>query len=236
MASLSSARWAVSVLGLLGCGPGAAPAATDVAVPRPPSATAAPAETSPAAAASPRVLAADRPLEAGFVQFEGMVRPTKGGYEVRGVTLEASLLAEGFAGHAPAHGDADWLLGAKVRITGELVREGGEDEAPGAGGLAVQARSGVWFRMTRLARVELVKDAEVVEGVLARSKGMFSIGGHLVTSEDLGWSLPGKRDALDGLRVRLWGQSRVVVCDPNAQCLTTGSLPMFDIGRAQAVK
>jgi hypothetical protein len=57
------------------------------------------------------------------------------------------------------------------------------------------------------------------------------VGQHLVRRDDLDWSLVAGWK--DGDRVRLWGQPRVVVCDPRAQCLLGGSIPMFDVGRAQ---
>ncbi len=236
-AMLRNRALTVALLGLFACTRHSAePAAFDVSPPAVTSESAPPPAPAGSSPATPRVLGAEAPLEGGYVQFEGMVRPSKGGYEVRGITLDGGQLSEGFAGHTPAHPDIDWLLGARVRVTANLVREGSDEESPVQGGLAVQGRRGAWLRVTRVDRVELVTEAATIEGVLAASKGMFSVAGHLVTRDDLGWSLLGKGDKLEGLRVRLWGQPRTVICEPNAQCLTTGSLPMFDIGRAEIVK
>ena len=81
--------------------------------------------------------------------------------------------------------------------------------------------------------ITIVKPAETIEGTLSRSKGLFAVGDRLVTSEDLGWSL---RDAKTGDRVRLYGQPRTYVCPPDAQCLIGGSIPLFDIGRAERMR
>jgi hypothetical protein len=37
---------------------------------------------------SPKELATETPLESGFVAFQGMARPTKGGYQVHGAIIE----------------------------------------------------------------------------------------------------------------------------------------------------
>ena len=39
-----------------------------------------------------------------------------------------------------------------------------------------------------------------------------------------------------GDRVRLYGQPRTYVCPPDAQCLIGGSIPIFDIGRAERMR
>lgn len=134
----------------------------------------------------------------------------------------------GAAGGDPK--DPEWFLGAVVRVTGELRHV--KVAPPAAGEEIVQMRSGDFWRAGGVSEVTLVKAAEVIEGTLERSKGFFGVAGKLVTREDLGWSLsPTGGEA--GARVRLHGQSRTVVCEPNAQCLLEGSLPLFVVGRAE---
>jgi hypothetical protein len=72
----------------------------------------------------------------------------------------------------------------------------------------------------------------MIEGTLARSKGFFSLAGRLIIRDDLAWSLA-PSGGREGDRVRLYGQPRTVVCEPGAQCLIEGSLPLFDVGRAE---
>ena len=100
-------------------------------------------------------------------------------------------------------------------------------------GLAVQGRSGAWTSATKLEVAELVTRAEIVEGTLQRSKGFFDVGKYLVRRDDLGWSLASSGGPKEGTRVRLWGQPRIVHCNPDEQCLEGGSLPIFDVGRAE---
>lgn len=169
------------------------------------------------------------PLEEGVVAFEGMVRPSKGGYDVRGVTLDDTALRRWMAQALDGlPRDPEWFLGARVKVTAELREHEGTSPK---GGLAVQTREGRFFSVSRLDSVELVKNAETIEGTLAPSKGFFALSGHLVTRDDLGWSLS-PTGAQAGDRVRLRGQSRVVKC-PTPQCLLGGSLPLFDVARAE---
>ncbi len=172
----------------------------------------------------------DGPLEEGLVSFEGMVRPTKGGYDVRGVAFDDSEVRRRMAGAMDViPSDPEWFLGARVRVRCVLRMH---SVTPKKGGLVEQTREGTFFLPSRIEAIELVKNAETLEGVLARSKGYFSLNGHLVSSDDLAWSLA-PNGGTPGDRVRLRGQSRTVHCAPNAQCLIGGSLPLFDVGRAE---
>ena len=221
----------------IACAPAADRPTTDVVVTAAPeTAAAVPATAAPTPSASVATVIEDgAPLSPGLMQFTGMVRPTKGGFDVRGVTFDHGALTDALASQRPADADSDWMLGAKLRVTADLVREG-SDASPPSGGLAVQSRSGTWFRVRRLERVEVAAPAVKIEGELARSKGLYSIAGHLVTADDLGWSLVVLNGQFEKKRVRLWGQPRAVHCEPNAQCLVGGSLPMFDVGRADVLK
>ncbi len=168
-----------------------------------------------------REIAGDDPLVEGRVAFEGMARPVKGGVSVRGVTFDEDVVTRHVKGSVDAH------LGARVRVVATLEKV---ESHPKPGEPVMQMRSGAFFAPRAVESIAVVKPAEVLEGTLARSKGMFAIGGRMVTSEDLGWAL---RDAKSGDRVRLWGQPRTYVCPPEAQCLIGGSIPIFDIGRAE---
>ena len=220
------------VMGLSACTPGSnAPGP----VPRTVAATSTspvPEEALPSAAAktSPRSLGREAPLEEGIVSWEGLVRPTKGGHDVRGVTLDSDVIPRALGASAGdgLPNDSEWFLGAIVRVTADLRKEITEHAE---GGLAVQTREGTWYRAARIDSVELVARPQVIEGKLARSKGFFTLAGHLLSRGDLAWSLS-PTGGKEGDWVRVWGQPRTVVCEPNAQCLTTGSLPLFDVGRA----
>ncbi len=219
------------VLGALGCG------RERVATPMEPSASSAaptptPSVSASSAAAPPsnkdaslRELSADEPLAEGRVAFEGMARPTKGGVDVRGVTLDEGDVSRRLG--AQGKGSPDAHFGARLRVVATLEKV---ESHPKAGEPVMQTRSGTFFVPRAVESITIVKPAEVLEGTLARSKGMFAIGGRMVTSADLDWSL---RDAKSGDRVRLWGQPRTYVCPPQAQCLIEGSIPIFDVGRAE---
>jgi len=172
-------------------------------------------------------------LRAGRRTFRGMVRPTKGGYEVRGVIVDGQSLTEALARSAidGIPSNPQWFLGAEVRITAELIAH--EDAPRPPGGLAEQRQEGSWLGAPRVELAELVARAEVVEGELLRSKGFFQVGPYLVNREDLRWSLSASGGGKDGERVRLWGQPRIVHCAPGSQCLRGGSLPIFAVGRAE---
>ncbi len=200
---------------------------TELAVPLPSAAATPPPAPRPAASA----VGEDDALPEGRVAFVGMVRPVKGGHEVRGVFFDGesipTALAKSSVDGVPS--DADWFLGAKVRVTATLIRH--ESPPPRADGLAEQRREGSFLEASKLELAELVARAEVLEGPIHRSKGLFQIGDRMVSRSDLEWSLPGGFS--EGDRVRLWGQPRTHVCDPRAQCLQGGSIPLFDVGRGK---
>ena len=205
----------------------------------------APPTAPPAAASAPRAAPSAAPpeedgeLRAGRRTFRGMVRPTKGGYEVRGVIFEDGALPDALAKSVMdgIPSDPQWFLGSVVRVTAEIVADEYEADAPDQvgkpRGLVEQRRSGTWLTAKTIERVELVARAETVEGVLSRSKGFFEVGKYLVRRDDVAWSLAGSGGGKEGERVRLWGQPRIVRCHPDAQCLEGGSLPIFDVGRAE---
>lgn len=175
-----------------------------------------------------KALGENDPLEAGLVTFEGMIRLAKGGLDVRGV-----LLDEGDVKHwlASPVANTETLIGARVRVTASLVEH---DDAPSRTprGEIVQERSGHFFRAKELVAVTVVAEAQVVEGTLGRSKGFFTLEGKLLDHHDLDRALLPK-PAASGEHVKVYGQARTVVCDPRAQCLIEGSLPLFDIARAE---
>lgn len=181
-------------------------------------------------------LGTDTPLEEGSVRWEGMVRPTKGGYEVRGVTVDSGIFREKLEASALDNdpSDPDWFLGAVVRITGVLEKISNEEPAM-PGGLAVQARSGTWYHPKQISVVELVRNAQQIEGTIARSKGMWSVDKYLVNHRDLEWALVSGGGGKAGINVRIWGQPRVYQCDPREQCLQGGSIPLFDVARARVI-
>lgn len=154
--------------------------------------------------------------------------PTKGGVDVRGVTFSVEALSSALASAGAVHEDD--LLGAKLAIVAELEQVSAP-EAPE--GIAVQSRAGTWLRPKRLLSARVVAPAQMITGEANRSKGFMVVGEYLVSRKDLAWALAGQDP--EGKRVRLWGQPRTVVCDPNSQCLAGGSLPLFDVGRAELV-
>ncbi|MRG97900.1 hypothetical protein [Polyangium spumosum] len=201
-------------------------ACTPAPPPEPPPVVPVPAETPP-----PPQTAVAAPTPARAVA-RGMVQPTKGGYEVGGAIVDGELLQEALADAPGRDPDkADWFLGAVVRIEGE-VHEVAASPAKDEDGVAVQMRSGPFTQVTRIDAASIEKPAVRIEGTLARSKGFFALAGHLITQDDLAWSLA-PNGGRAGDRVRLHGQPRTVVCEPNAQCLIEGSLPLFDVARAE---
>jgi hypothetical protein len=216
-------RFAIALLGILAaCTPS----------PEARQAQPAPSDAPPTSSTQSEQAADAPPKEGQHVVFQGMVRPTKGGYEVHGVIVDGGDLQKALAS-APGRDpkNSDWFLGAVVRIEGELHKHEAHPEQD-PDGPVMQTRSGTWMQARRIDSASIVKPAEIIEGTLARSKGMFSLAGRLINREDLDWSLA-PNGARDGDRVRLHGQSRTVICEPNAQCLVEGSLPLFDIGRAE---
>jgi hypothetical protein len=237
-----SGLWCGLFVCVAACTPHAEPSASPASPPSAHVAASAPSASSAAAVAStsgtpldagtsPHELGREGPLEEGLVCWEGMVRPTKGGYDVRGVTLDGAelprRLAESAVDGLPK--EPEWFLGAVVRITAELRKHEAVEGRTDAG-LAVQTRGGTWFYATRVDRVELVARAQSIEGTLGRSKGLYSLGAYLIDRGDVDWSL---RGAGEGSRVRLFGQPHTVKCGPQEQCLIGGTLPMFEIGRAE---
>ncbi len=189
-------------------------------------------KTMPIPSATPEAAAAEEsgPIAEGLTTWRGMVVPTKGGFQIRDVTVEHGRFTELLFASAidGLPSDPDWYLGAVVRVRGTVVRHA--DEAPDGGPIHAQRRAGSWLGASRLEWVELVKNAEQIEGVLHRSKGFFSVGKALVAPRDIGWAIAG---AQEGDKVKLWGQLHVQVCDPRAQCLLEGSLPIFAVGRGK---
>lgn len=173
-----------------------------------------------------RVLADDAPLESGMVLFEGMVLPTKGGVNVRGVTFSVEALTSLLH---PGTLNVDEILGARIRVVAVLHRVDGGPEPPGDE--AIQRRAGVSYHPRKLISAEIVAEPMQIEGEVHPSKGFYSVGQYLVSRRDLAWAFAG-RD-VQGERVRLWGQPRIVVCEPEAQCLLGGELPIFEVGRAE---
>lgn len=220
-----------AVMLVVACGKAPAEAAPDapsvaVSAIAPPPPSAAPSTPAPAPATA-TVIPDGEPLKAGLVDFQGVVRPTKGGYEVRGVVLAAERMARARQAGAVPTADEE-LLGARLRVVARLQTR---PEPPATDGEAmVQTRGGGWMA-TELVELKLVAAPVMLEGTVSRSKGLFQVGDRMVSREDLAWSLRGVEPV--GKRVRLWGQPRDYRCPPMAQCLLGGEIPMFDIGRAE---
>ncbi len=239
MSTSRSRRLVVAALGLslmhAGCrsdATGSGSSAPPIEVPRlepapPASAPSASAEARPPA----EVIADGTALHAGRVTFGGMVRPTKDGLTVRGVVLRGDMLRRALASAATAPTE-EALLGARVRVTAELIQH--EEPPPRDDGIIEQRRSGAWIQAKSIEAATITAPPVQIEGTIARSKGLFQVGEHLVTRADLGWALA-PEGGKEGQRVRLWGQPRVYTCAPNEQCLSGGSIPLFDVGRAERV-
>lgn len=225
-------RGLVLVLVVAGCPPGAdAPPPPPTApvpnapVPNAPVPTISappPAALAPPSAPSATAIPAGEPLQAGRVEFTGVVRPTKGGYHVRGVAFDGAAI------EAASEAEGHTLLGAMLRVV--AVLEERRSVPPPDDGIVAQTRTGGW-RVTKLVEAEVVAPPVELEGVVSRSKGLFQVGDRMVSREDLAWSLSGVEPV--GTRVRLWGQPRDYQCHPMEQCLTDGVIPMFDVGRAE---
>lgn len=227
-------RWSVLILAAAGCASPASPTATtEVSLP----AAASGAASSPAASASvvspadATKIAEGDDVRPGYISFTGMITPAKDGFHVRGVTVTEKLRDRMKDTHDVTPTDPDWFLGAKVTLTGRVVQR--EDHPMSEGGIVSQGHEGAWLAMDAVDGIELVAMPVVVEGTLTRSKGLFQIGEYLVTKDDLAWSLVSTGGGKEGDRVRLFGQPRVHHCDPRAQCLSGGSIPLLDVGRAQ---
>lgn len=227
--------WCLLVIAFVAaCNPASEPAATVTITPAPsdqtatlPAPVAEPPSTPPPTV--PTIIGADDPLQAGLVRYEGMVLPTKGGLDVRGVVFSLEALHDTMGDDAPGY---DALLGAKLRIVAEL--EASPRAEPRTGAPHIQRRSGPGWTSKRLVSAEVSAEPVTIEGTVGRSKGLFTVGAHMVSREDLSWALSGEDPV--GKRVRLWGQPRTYRCPPQAQCLIEGSIPMFDVGRAELVQ
>jgi len=224
------AAWAAFAvaIGVLGCSrssgdPMRSSAVQVAATPAPPRPTE---DSTDAPSDGARVLADDAPLESGMVLFEGMVLPTKGGVNVRGVTFSVEALTSLLH---PRTLNVDEILGARIRVVAVLQREDGGPEP--RGDEAVQRRAGVSYHPRKLISAEIVAEPMQIEGEVHPSKGFYSVGQYLVSRRDLAWAFAGTD--VQGERVRLWGQPRIVVCEPQAQCLIGGELPIFEVGRAE---
>jgi hypothetical protein len=169
-------------------------------------------------------LSDDEPLRAGLVRFEGMVLRTKGELSVRGLTLDEETLLGALAPPLRV-ASMDGALGAKVRLTAELI----ERESSGP-----ERRAERYLLLGRLVRAELVAEAEALEGVVSRTKGLYEVGSRLVVGRDLEVALGAARADLTGKRVRLFGQRRDVPC-AGGQCMAGGTLPMFEVARGELV-
>jgi hypothetical protein len=175
-------------------------------------------------------------VRAGYVSFTGMITPVKDGYGVGGVVITEKLRDRIRELVDVLPKDPDWFLGAKVKLTGKVVAH--DDDPRGPGGIVSQGHEGSWRSLDAIDSIALVAMPVVIEGQLARSKGLFAIDRYLVTKEDLAWSLIGSGGGKEGDRVRLFGQPRVVHCDPREQCLGgtgsgAGTIPLFDVGKAE---
>ncbi len=179
-----------------------------------------------------RALGRSAPLESGRVSWEGVVRPTKGGFDVRGVSFDAEAFRTQLAAFLDGKPtDPDWFLGAGVRVTATLEKRHVASAIDDAG-LVSQTKVGDFFVTVGPTSVELVASPVQLEGTLVRSKGFYAVGGRLVGAPDVAWALAG---AKVGAKVRLWGQPHDYKCGPEEQCLVGGVLPLFDVGRGEVV-
>ncbi len=221
-----------AALAFLACTPSAAetePPDRPIALSEPEPAPEQPSVPAPApSSAKPRSIADDESLTAGLVEFKAMVRPVKGGLDVRGVTLSLEELKAALP-EAERGKQHDELLGVRLLVVAELEARHSEPQKPGEP--AIQTKAGSWFSATKLVSAEIIQPAVEIQGVVRRSKGLFSVGKHMVTSDDLSWSLSGAE--VVGKKVRLWGQPRTYHCPPESQCLIGGQIPMFDVARAE---
>ncbi|MEZ4439445.1 MAG: hypothetical protein R3B72_10170 [Polyangiaceae bacterium] len=221
----------VAILALAGCPPSEPPAPTvEVGSAAPPTTEIAePAPAAPTKTSAPLRLGDDEPLREGLVEMTGMVRPTKGGLDVRGVTFALETLTAALPPGSDEPG-YDELIGAKLRVVAELHAR---HAASNDGDVAIQSRAGDWFEARRLVEASILAPAATLEGRVGRSKGFYAVGDRLVSREDLAWSLRGVDPV--GKRVRLRGQPHTHVCPPQAQCLISGELPLFDVADAELV-
>ncbi len=175
---------------------------------------------------NPRVIDDDEALQVGLVEFNGMAVPTGDDVKVRGVTFTLEALQRANADI----GSYEKIIGDKLKIVAELearAKENTRDESNAP--LHVPAKA--QLIPTRVISVSVSQKAVVISGKVHRSKGLYGVADYLVERQDLDEALQDVNPI--GRQIRLWGQPRKVYCPPQAQCLTTGSLPMFDVAQAQ---
>ncbi|MFO0612935.1 MAG: hypothetical protein U0414_10125 [Polyangiaceae bacterium] len=259
MSSVPSLWIVAGLLSLSGCaspGPTATPKSTEDPT-APKSSEVAVTPSTPASSPpknAPAEIAEADPVHPGYVSFTGMITPAKDGFSVRGVVVTEKLRDQIRSVVDVLPKDPDWFIGAKVKLTGKVAQHDDDPRGPGLaggpGGIVSQGHDGAWMSLDVIDRIELVALPVVVEGELTRSKGLFALDpctetphekgapptrpcSYLVSRGDLAWSLVGSGGGNEGDRVRLFGQPRLVVCDPRDPCLTGGTIPMFDVGRAE---
>ena len=185
-----------------------------------------------AAEAAATIIAVGQPLQPGHVTFTGMVVPTKGGYRVGEAIVDGALLIAALP--TPGRGaviEDEWFVGAKLRVTGILEHVDATTAAP-TDGLQTQTHTSSWWALRRVDAVAVANPAVMIEGTLTASKGLFALDKYLINRSDLAWALAPEGGKADE-QLRVWGQPYVVTCAPNAQCLLSGQLPIFVVGRAQ---
>ncbi|MEM6788194.1 MAG: hypothetical protein AAF928_07760 [Myxococcota bacterium] len=220
---------------LVGCAaPASMPAAVSpdppeeealVVVPTPPASSAT--STAPREAADARMLGDDERLAAGIVRFRGVARPSKRGIDIRSVPFDPEALRKALR----SDDSVEELFGAQVEVVAELTSRPSRPAQP-TDAPTVQTDASGSFEAVRLLAASVVAPPAVIEGRVTRAKGLYAVGDRMVSRDDLAWALDGGDDPL-GKRVRLWGQPRDHHCDPRAQCLSGGIIPMFRVGRGQ---
>ena len=179
----------------------------------------------PTANVTATVIGVGQPLQAGVVTFTGMVVPSDGDFRIGGAVVERKVLT----GHLPPrvytagleNNDPEWFVGAELRVTG-LLEKVNNPSSP----------TDDQFVLRQVDSIAVAAPAVMIEGTLAPSKGFFQLASYLINRDDLRSALAPNSGAA-GDQLRLWGQPHIVRCAPNAQCLLSGELPIFVIGRAQ---
>lgn len=186
-----------------------------------------------AASTAATVLGVGQPLQAGVVTFTGMVVPAKGGYRIGDAVVDSAILTGALPQPVYTAGlentEPEWFVGADLRVTGLLEQV---SNPPSPSDEPSQRTASPGFALRRVDAVVVAAPAMMIEGTLSPSKGFFQLASYLINRDDLAWALPPTGGA-PGDQLRLWGQPHIVRCEPNAQCLLGGKLPIFVIGRAQ---
>lgn len=168
------------------------------------------------------VTTGDGLLYTGDSVFESVVRRAESDYEVHDVALTRAAIEGALSAPAGRTLGPEWFVGARVRVHAVLRAA---DSSPPA------SSSDPKFSIEKLLDMQLVGDAEVLEGELGRSKGFYTVQHKLITPSDLQSLTP---PAHEGQRVRVRGHSRDVPC--SEQCLSgRTSLPLFDVGSAESL-